>query len=138
MIAVNIPAKLNYMRKLILLVAFVAASATFAHAQMGQISPDQRAAHITKILQKRLNLTAGQAQQVNAIYLTQATKMDSLKTNRSPDKKLNRLTERTIVLSTHEHMMAILNDTQKQQYTEWENAVKERKKAKKDTVGARQ
>ena len=126
------------MKKLMLLVAFVAASATFAHAQMAKKSPDQRAAHITKMLQKRLNLSAVQAQQANAIYLTQATKMDSLKRNQSPDKKLNHLTARTIMLSTHEHIMAILNDTQKRQYTEWENAVKERKKAKKDTVGARQ
>ena len=125
------------MKKLMLLFAFVAMSAMFAHAQKEKKSPDQRAAHITKMLQKRLNLTAGQAQETNAIYLAQATKMDSLKSNQSPDKKLDRLTERTIMMSTHLQMMAILNDTQKQQYTEFENALKERKKAKKDTVGAR-
>ena len=47
------------------------------------------------------------------------------------------MTEKTILLTTHEHMMAILNDTQKQQYTDWENSMKERKMAKKDTIGAR-
>ena len=120
-----------------LLVAFLAISAVFVHAQTAKKSPDQRAAHITKVLQKRLNLTTDQAQQTNAIYLAQASKMDSLKSNQSPDKKLNHLTERTIMMSTHLQMMAILNNTQKQQYTDFESAIKERKKAKKDTVGAR-
>ena len=134
--AVHTAAKPNEMKKLILLLA-LAATVALAHAQQAKKSPDQRAAHITKMLQKRLNLTADQANQVNAIYLTQATKIVSLKANRSPDKKLNRMTEKTILLTTHEHMMAILNDTQKQQYTDWENSMKERKMAKKDTIGAR-
>ena len=133
---VNTLVKPNNMKKLILLLA-LAATVAIAHAQQAKKSPDRRAAHITKQLQKRLNLTAEQANQVNAIYLTQATKMDSLKSNQSPDKKLNRMTMKTIVMSTHQHMMALLNDTQKQQYTAWENSIKGRKMAKKDTVGAR-
>jgi len=124
------------MKKLILLLALVATVA-MTRGQATEKSPDQRAKHITKMLQKRLNLTADQATQVNAIYLTQATKVDSLKANRSPDKKLNHLTMKTILLTTHERMIAILNDSQKQQYTDWENSVKERQKAKKDTIGAR-
>jgi hypothetical protein len=124
------------MKKLILLLAFVAVAAA-AHAQQAPKPPGQRAARITKVLTKRLNLTADQATQVNAIYLTQATKVDSVRNNQSPDKKLNRLTMKTIVMSTHQRMMALLNDTQKQQYTEWESSMKERKMAKKDTVGAR-
>ena len=124
------------MKKLTILAACLAL-AMMVHAQQPNKAPDQRAAHITKQLQKRLNLTAERATQVNAIYLAQATKMDSLKSNQSPDSKLNRITAKTILMSTHERMMAILNDTQKQQYTEWENNMKERKMAKKDTVGAR-
>jgi hypothetical protein len=134
--AVNSATKPNNMKKIILLLALVV-TVSLAHAQQAKKAPDQRAAHITKQLQKRLNLTADQANQVNAIYLTQATKMDSLKANRSPDKKLNHMTEKIILLTTHEHMMAVLNDTQKQQYTDWENSMKERKMAKKDTIGAR-
>ncbi|HZY35669.1 MAG TPA: hypothetical protein VFE53_03410 [Mucilaginibacter sp.] len=125
------------MKKLILLVAFMATLAA-AIAQPAQKSPEVRAAHITKMLQKRLNLTADQAKQVNDIYLTQATKLDSLRSNLSPDKRLNRLTGRTIVMTTHQNVMAILNDAQKQQYTAWENSIKERQKAKRDTIGARQ
>ncbi len=124
------------MKKLMLLMALVAMVA-MAHAQPAQKSPDERAARITKMLTKRLNLTADQATQVNAIYLTRATKVDSLRSNQSPDKKLNRLTMKTIVMSTHQRMMAVLNDSQKQQYTAWENSMKEHKTAKKDTVGAR-
>jgi hypothetical protein len=124
------------MKKLMLLMALVAMVA-MAHAQPAQKSPDERAARITKMLTKRLNLTADQATQVNAIYLTRATKVDRLRSNQSPDKKLNRLTMKTIVMSTHQRMMAVLNDSQKQQYIAWENSMKERKTAKKDTVGAR-
>ncbi len=124
------------MKKLTILAALLAMVA-MVHAQQPKKAPDQLSAHITKQLQKRLNLTAEQATQVNTIYLAQATKMDSLRSNQSPDKKLNRLTARTILMITHERMMAILNDTQKLRYTEWENSVKERKMAKKDTVGAR-
>jgi len=125
------------MKKLILLLALVV-TVSMAHAQRGGKSPEQRAARFTKILTKTLNLTADQASQVNAIYLTQTTKVDSLKNNRSPDVRLNQLTMKTILLATHVHVMAILNDTQKQQYTEWENSLKERQKARKDTIGARQ
>jgi hypothetical protein len=125
------------MKKLVLLLALVV-TVTMAHAQRGEKSPEQRAARFTKILTKTLSLTADQATQVNAIFLIQTTKVDSLKNNRSPDVRLNQLTMKTILLATHVHVMALLNDTQKQQYTEWENSLKERQKAKQQTVGARE
>jgi thiamine biosynthesis lipoprotein ApbE len=126
------------MKKLILMAAFITASVLIASAQMTGKKPEQRAAHVTKVLQKRLNLTDGQAQQVNAIYFTQATRMDSLKSNPSEDKRLNRLTAHTITLTTRLHVMAILNESQKQQFTQWEEMVKQRQKAKRDTVGVRE
>jgi hypothetical protein len=125
------------MKKLILLTALVV-TVSMAHAQRGEKSPEQRAARFTKILTKTLNLSTDQATQVNAIFLTQATRVDSLKNNRSPDVRLNQLTMKTILLATHLHVMAILNDSQKQQYTEWENSLKERQKAKQQPIGARE
>ena len=125
------------MKKLILLAAIVLGSVLAASAQVTEKSPEQRAAHMTKMLQKRLNLTADQAQQINAIYLTQATRIDSLKTNKSPDQKLNRMSARTITMATHEHVMAILNDQQKQQFTALEASMKEKRMAKRDTVGVK-
>jgi len=125
------------MKKLILLTALVV-PVSMAHAQRGEKSPEQRAARFTKILTKTLNLSADQATQVNAIFLTQTTKVDSLKNNRSPDVRLNQLTMKTILLATHVHVMALLNDSQKQQYTEWENSLKDRQKAKQQTIGARE
>jgi len=125
------------MKKLILLAAIVIGSVLAASAQVTEKSPEQRAAHMTKVLQKRLNLTAGQAQQINAIYITQATRMDSLKTNKSPDQKLNRMSARTITMTTHERVMAILNDQQKQQFTALEASIKEKRMAKRDTVGVK-
>ena len=125
------------MKKLILLAAIVFGSVLAASAQMTEKSPGQRAAHMTKVLQKRLNLTADQAQQINSFYLSQATRIDSLKANQSPDKKLNRMSARTITMSTSEHVMAILNDQQKQQFSALEASMKEKRMAKRDTAGVK-
>jgi hypothetical protein len=125
------------MRKLILIVAFFAGTAVMASAQPAQKTPEQRAAHMTKMLTKRLGLTPDQAQQVNAIYFTQATRMDSLKANKSADLRLNRLTVHTITMATQQRVIAILNDNQKQQFIALETAMKEkRQQAKQDSVGA--
>jgi protein CpxP len=129
------------MKKIILLAAFIIGSALAALAQGGQMaqkSPEQRADHMTKMLTKRLGLSPDQSQQIHGIYLSQATRLDSIKANVSPDKKTNRMTARTVVLSTHEHVMAILNDTQKKQFADIEAMAKQRKMAKKDTIGAEQ
>jgi hypothetical protein len=125
------------MKKLILIAAFVAGTAMMASAQPAQKTPEQRAAHMTKMLTKRLGLTPQQSQQVNTIYLTQATRIDSLKANKSQDPKLNKLSARTIMMTSRQQVMALLNDNQKQQFTELESMMKERKQqAKADTVGA--
>jgi protein CpxP len=124
------------MKKLILLAAFFIASASIASAQRAQKSPEQRADHMTKSLTKKLGLSPDQAQQVHSLYLTQATRLDSLKTNLSPDKKLNHMSARTITLNTRQQVMAILNDTQKKQFADVESMAKQRKMAKKDTIGA--
>jgi hypothetical protein len=122
------------MKKLILVLSFITGLSVMANAQITQKSPEQRAGHITKVLQKRLNLSPEQASQINAALLTQATRMDSLKSNRSVDKKANRLSARVIMLSTQKQVMAILDDTQKQKFIEWEKMRQEKHREKKDAI----
>jgi hypothetical protein len=119
------------MKRLLMLLSFVALFNVAAKAQLTEKLPEQRAAHATKALQKRLNLTADQATQVNAVFLTQATRMDSLKTNLSQDKKLNSLTRRSIVLSTEKQVLDVLNDDQKKQFMAWEQMKKDKRKQMK-------
>ena len=126
------------MNRTFVIIALICLSSQLLKAQGTTKKSDESAAHFTKMLTKRLNLTTDQAQQINAIYLTQATRFDSLKANPSQNQRLNRLTMRSITLSTRQHVMAILNDTQKQEYTQWEEGLKERQKARRDTIGEKQ
>jgi hypothetical protein len=125
------------MKRLILLVCFIAASAMVANAQMEKKSPDQRAAHITRALKKKLNLSADQARQIDAIFLLHANRIDSLNGNQSSAKKLNHLTKRSISLSTQKSVLAILSDDQKQKFIAWEKEKKERHAEKKEAIGAK-
>jgi uncharacterized protein HemX len=75
------------MKKLILVLSFIIGVGFMACAQVSNKSPEQRAAHHTKELQKRLNLSQAQASEINTAFLTMATRMDSLKSTLSSDKK---------------------------------------------------
>jgi len=120
------------MKKLILVLSFITGLTAMANAQMTRKSPEKRATHMTKVLQKKLSLSPEQASQVNIAFLTQATRMDSLKSNRSADKKANHLTARVIRLSTQKQVMAVLDDTQKQKFVQWEKMRRERHKEKRE------
>ena len=122
------------MKKLILAISFVAGLVVMASAQMSHRSPEQRATHITKVLQKRLQLNAGQAQQVNAAFLIQATRMDSLKSNLSADKKANHLVARSIMLGTERQIVAVLNDSQKEQFMAWVKLKKQKRVEKRNAL----
>ena len=108
-----------------------------ASAQGSKKSPEERAAHYTKALQKRLNLSQEQATQVHTAFLTLSTRMDSLRNNKSADKKRNQLAAKSIKLETKKQVMAVLNDEQKQKLAAWEKMRKEKHKEKKAraTVG---
>ena len=134
LVIIAINKKINIMKKLILMVSFIAGSVLMANAQLVQKSPEKRAAHITKKLQKTLGLNPDQAQQVNAAFLTRVTRMDSLKMNHSADKKENRQAEKEIFMSAEQSVMAVLNDTQKQQFLAWEKVQKERHMQKKESM----
>ncbi|MCR8561782.1 hypothetical protein KXD93_29265 [Mucilaginibacter sp. BJC16-A38] len=124
------------MKKLILMLCLLAGFSGMANAQLTNKSPEQRAAHRTKALQKKLNLSQEQATTVQAAFLTQATRMDSLKNSPATDKKSKQLAARSIMLNTKKKIVAVLNDEQKQKFVAWEKARKERQKGKqmrKDT-----
>ncbi|MDF2430722.1 MAG: hypothetical protein JWP44_353 [Mucilaginibacter sp.] len=124
------------MKKLILVISFITGLGVIANAQAlsnaaQQKSPEQRAAHITKAIQKQLNLSQDQAQQVNAAFLTQATRMDSLRSNPSGDKKANQLATHSILIGTEKQVLTILNDTQKQQFMTWVKMRKQKRVEKR-------
>ena len=92
-----------------------------ANAQVvSKRSPEKRAAHITKALTKKLNLTQEQASKVNTVFLAQAARMDSLRSNKSTDKKANQLAAHSIKLDARKQVVAILNDDQKVKFAAWE------------------
>jgi methionine-rich copper-binding protein CopC len=121
------------MKKLLMILFLLTGITVAGHAQITKKSPEQRAAHITKALSKKLNLTADQASQINAFFLAQATKMDSIKSV-STDKKANHQAKKSIALNTQQQVMAVLNSDQQQQFTQWEQMKKEKHKAKKAQV----
>lgn len=116
------------------MLSFVIGIGMAANAQGHHKSPEQRAQHMTRRLKKMLNLSPEQASQVNAVFMKQAARMDSLKSSPSADKEANHLTRRTIMLSTKQQVAAVLTDTQKQQFMAWEKMRKERHKEKRPQV----
>lgn len=122
------------MKKLILAASFIIGFIVMAQAQITEKSPEQRARHMTKVLQKRLNLSPDQASQINTVMLNRANRMDSLKSNLSGDKKENHLAARSIMLSTQRQVIAVLDDNQRQKFMEWEKMRKEKHREKERDV----
>ena len=121
------------MKKLILMLTLLTGLSAAAFAKDRDKSPEKRAAHITKMLKKKLKLSADQTVQVNSIMLTQAIKMDSLKNNLSPnDKRLNKLSRRSIMLNTDDNLNYVLNAEQKKAYESWKAEHKEKMQARKN------
>jgi len=119
------------MKKLIFLLLLIAGFNVIAQAQFTRKTPQQRAAHFTKTLQKTLNLSSGQASKVNAILLARAIEMDNLKNSPSGSKKSDQLAKKSFKLSTDKQLMAILNSSQQKQYLQWEKIKEEKHREKK-------
>ena len=119
------------MKKLLVLLALAALLSTVTNAQTMKKSPDQRAAHMTKALSKKLNLSADQFSQINSIFLAQASQMDSLQNNSPQDIDGNKLARKSIAVNTKQQVLAVLNDQQKQQFMDWEKMKKEKHREKK-------
>jgi uncharacterized membrane protein YhiD involved in acid resistance len=116
------------MKRLILVIAFITSISVLANAQQKvSKTPAQKADHKTQDLQKKLNLTASQNKQVNAILLAETTRKDSLKAHKG-DKKANKAAHKAIEAQTEQKLNAVLNADQKKAYA----ALKEAKKEKHD------
>lgn len=104
------------MKKLILAIALITGLSTLANAQeKASKPPAQKAEHKTQTLQKKLNLNAAQTKQVNAIFLTEATRLDSLKANKA-GKKANKTVHKAIEAQTDQKLNAVFTADQKKTY----------------------
>lgn len=116
------------MKKVILGLLFLIVSGTIANAQVIQKSPEKRAEHMTKMLQKKLNLSQDQASKTHDIFLAQATSIDSLISNSNGTSKSKKMAVRTIRRNSMQQVLSLLNDDQKQKFIAWEKARKEKQK----------
>ncbi|WP_147238715.1 hypothetical protein [Mucilaginibacter hurinus] len=95
-------------------------------------APEERAAMVTKKLEKKLNLSADQSAKVSAILLAQATRMDSLKANKAQgDRTKNHAAFKGIRQNTDEQLSAVFNADQKKAYEEMKAARKEKMKERR-------
>lgn len=121
------------MKKLLLIAGLLTGSALFANAQILDKSPEKRASHQMKALQKNLNLDATQSEKINTVLLARANKVDSLKANNS-DKKANRKALKMLAQTSEEKINSILNTEQQKSYAK----LKDTRKAKvKKHTGAK-
>src|SRR5215216_5750014 len=103
------------MRKVFIMIAFVAGLGLFAHAQEKvKTTPELRAAKQTKVLTKQLNLNNSQITEVNAVLLQQGKSLDSLKALKGAnDKKEQRYAHKQIRNNSRTKLEAILTPEQK-------------------------
>lgn len=122
------------MKKVFMMIAFVAGLGLFAHAQEKvKATPALRAAKQTKVLTKQLNLTNSQITQVNAVLLEQGRVLDSLKALKGTnDKKEQRYSHKLIRDNAQTKLEAILTAEQKTKYLAFVEAQKQKKAARKE------
>jgi negative regulator of sigma E activity len=124
------------MKKLILMIMLVAGISVLANAQTTEHkggkrahkTPEQRAQRMTKVLNEKLNLTADQSAKVNAIFLTKAVQMDSLRKNHAADRKADRQARKTMLVNLDGQLKGVLNADQQTKYTELKAQMKEKMK----------
>lgn len=87
-------------------------------------SPQQRAERIGKMLQTKLNLSADQSTKVNAILLTRATQMETLKANKGTDKKANREAFKNLLVKTDSELSKVFTADQLKTYGELKSKFK--------------
>jgi Spy/CpxP family protein refolding chaperone len=105
------------MKKLLLMI-FLAGSVAFAQAQTPKApkTPEQKAQRMTKALEKKLALSADQSAKVSAIFTKSATQMDSLKANKSADRKANMQSRKAIMANTDASLKTVLTAEQQTTY----------------------
>jgi Spy/CpxP family protein refolding chaperone len=106
------------MKKLLLIAGLLAGSVMFANAQLLTKSADQRVGHQMKALTKNLNLDATQSEKISTILMARATKVDSLRSNTTDDKKANRRAIKVLMQSSEEQVNAVLTADQQKKYVQ--------------------
>lgn len=120
------------MKRIVLILAVTAGlgfSACAQNKRLADKTPQQRAEMMTKRLTKQLDLSEQQTDKVNAIFLAQAVRMDSLRSNHKAhvkkdsvhargNKKHHRFANRGMFKETDEKLNAVLNAEQKKAYAE--------------------
>jgi len=91
-------------------------------------TPEQRAQRMTKVLNEKLNLTADQSAKVNAIFLTKAVQMDSLRKAHSADRKADRQSRKAMLVTLDGQLKGVLTADQQAKYTELKAQMKEKMK----------
>ncbi|WP_299466961.1 hypothetical protein [Mucilaginibacter sp.] len=120
------------MKKLLLMI-FLAGSVAFAQAQTQKAlkTPEQKAKHMTEALNKKLALSADQSAKVSAILTKSATQMDSLKANRSTDRKANMQSRKAIMANTDASLKTVLTTEQQTTYVGLKASFKDRMHGKR-------
>lgn len=119
------------MKKIMLALFLIAGIATLANAQdtiKTKRTPEERAARMGQMLQKKLNLTADQATKVNAILTEQATKTSGMKMKGVKGGGLARMEAKA---EADKKINAILTPEQQKEYAQIEEKAKEKALARK-------
>lgn len=119
------------MKKAILALLFIAGTVFSANAQAPVRTPEQRAMHMTRALEKQLNLSVRQARRIDRIYLSQALQIDSLHNNPSPNRRADARQRQRIKRTTKQEVMDLLTNKQQQKFIEYQRMVRQRHSNKK-------
>ncbi len=117
------------MKKIILMLLLITGFAVCAKAQdttKVKRSPQERAVRMGKMMEKRLNLTADQSKQINAILAERATKEDALK-----GQKGTKAEKIKAVADADAKIDAILTPDQRKLYAALKESAKEKGMGKK-------
>jgi Spy/CpxP family protein refolding chaperone len=106
------------MKKILLMITFLAGTAVFAQAQTQKAhrTSEQKAKFMTEALNKKLALSADQSAKVNGIFVKSAISMDSLKAHKSADRKANMQAHKAIMANTNASLKTILTADQQTKF----------------------
>lgn len=124
------------MRKLIFTAILFISMGTMAFAQKdgskkGHKTPEEKATHLTEVLEKKLTLTADQKTKIYAISLDG---LKQLKANRVEGQKPDKAKVKAELEKRDVQINAVLNDNQRKLYQDWkaEKMKSMKKHGKKD------
>jgi periplasmic protein CpxP/Spy len=117
------------MKKIIVMLLLITGLAAYAKAQdttKVKRTPQERAARMGKMMQKKLNLTADQSTQINAILADRAAKEDALK-----GQKGTKAEKLKAIADADAKIDAILTPEQRKLYAALKESAKEKGMGKK-------